>query len=102
MQQQFGNATGWIVSRPLLTLILLATVTAFSCVGHFSPDLIWDLFRQSKSVERIESLDTEARPDVDSFQLQSHVVLVAQSDRFFSPDGVAALRSVVAELEKQD
>jgi predicted RND superfamily exporter protein len=43
----------------------------------------------------------DSRPDVESFAFFSHGVLVAQSDEFFTPHGVAAMQAVVDAIEAQ-
>ena len=103
MSNKFGNTTRWIVDRPWVTALLLLIVTCFSCVGHFSPDTIWNLFTAETVVEeRIDDLDYESRPDVESFKFVSNGILVAQSDQLFTRDGVAAMQAVVKALEAED
>ncbi len=106
MTNKFGNATQWIVTKPWVTAMLLLAVTASSCVGHFSPDTFRNLFASQAETET--ETETEAdqpdfanRPAVQSFQFFSQGILLAQSDEFFTPDGVAAMQAVVAALEEE-
>ena len=102
MFNKFGNATGWIVTRPWITALLLIAVTALSCVGHFAPRKFRDMFSpQTDVVASNDDSDYAKRPEVDSFQFFSQGILLAQSDDFFTPDGVAAMQSVAKTLEDQ-
>ena len=104
MTNKFGNATRWIVNQPWVTALLLLAVTAFSCVGHFWPETVWNLFAEEETTveERDDDFDYEARPDVNAFQFFSNGILIAQSDEFFTPEGVAAMQAVVEALENED
>ena len=102
MFNKFGNATGWIVTRPWITALLLIAVTALSCVGHFAPRKFRDMFSpQTDVVASNDDSDYAKRPEVDSFQFFSQGILLAQSDDFFTPEGVAAMQSVAKTLEDQ-
>ena len=101
MNNRFGNATRWIVDRPSITVLLLILITGVSCVGHWFPDSIRNLFQAESTVQIIDD-DFEASPDVESFRFASAGILVAESDQFFTPNGVAAMKSVVAALEDKD
>lgn len=102
MFNKFGNATGWIVTRPWITALLLIAVTALSCVGHFAPRKFRDMFSpQTDVVASNDEPDYAKRPEVDSFQFFSQGILLAQSDDFFTPEGVAAMQSVAKTLEEQ-
>ena len=102
MFNKFGNATGWIVTRPWITALLLIAVTALSCVGHFAPRKFRDMFSpQTDVVASNDEPDYAKRPEVDSFQFFSQGILLAQSDDFFTPEGVAAMQSVTKTLEEQ-
>ncbi|WP_162273880.1 efflux RND transporter permease subunit [Mariniblastus fucicola] len=81
---------------------MLAAITAVSCIGHFSPDAFWSLFREAEPTpEVVTESDFESRPNVESFQFSSHGILVAQSEDFFTSEGVAAMRAVVKALEDE-
>ena len=102
MFNKFGNATGWIVTRPWITALLLIAVTALSCVGHFAPRKFRDMFSpQTDVVASNDEPDYAKRPEVDSFQFFSQGILLAQSDDFFTPEGVEAMQSVTKTLEEQ-
>jgi len=102
MTNRFGNATRWIVNQPLVTIVLLVAITSVSCVGHFSPDTVLNLFKTEEvSDEDLDSPDYESRPDVQSFKFFSHGILTAESDELFTPEGVAAMQAVVSALEDE-
>ncbi len=102
MLNKFGNATSWIVNKPLITALLLLAISSLSCVGHFSPTTFRKLFSLgTEATESEEESDFAKRPEVDSFQFFSHGLLLAQSDDFFTPEGVAAMQAVVKSLESK-
>ena len=102
MLNKFGNATQWIVTRPWITALLLIAVTALSCVGHFSPETFRNLLSsETESEIADDEPDYAQRPAVESFQFFSQGILLAHSDDFFTPDGVAAMQAVVETLEEQ-
>ena len=102
MSNRFGNATRWIVDKPWLTGVLLVAITSISCLGHFWPQSILGLF-ESTPTPNTEQTETvfDDRPDVESFAFYADGILVAQSDDFFTPQGVAAMKHVVAAVEEQ-
>ena len=105
MNNRFGNATRWIVNQPWVTAILLAIITGASCIGHFKPELIHNLFKVEAATLTAtgeSDIDYESRPNVEAFQFASGGILIAQSDQLFTRDGVAAMQSVVAALKDED
>ncbi len=89
--------------QPWLSLCIVCLITSLAVIGYYDPHLI--IPRPSnEAVDEASSQDTSERrpsPSVSPVRLfSSEVVLVATSSDFFSADGVQALRSVVAELEK--
>jgi len=102
VSNRFGNATRWIVDQPWITGLLLIAITSISCLGHFNPNLVRNFFKSNSEVSSADSsADFEERPNVESFQFFSHGILVAQSDDFFTPDGIAAMKAVVREVKEQ-
>ena len=103
MPDLLERSTGWIVDRPARSSLLIAIVTAIAIAGYVHPTWLSDMFRQP-SVE-LESPREESKselPDVERFSLGGDVMLVVQSDQFFTPAGAAALRHVADTLESTD
>ena len=103
MPDLLERSTGWIVDRPVRSSLLIAIVTAIAIAGYVHPTWLSDMFRQP-SVE-LESPREESKselPDVERFSLGGDVMLVVQSDQFFTPAGAAALRHVADTLESTD
>lgn len=101
----FHRLTNWIVDVPAATVVLIVLVTAISCAGHYAPERILEFFNPPVEQPREERRgrtndDDERPPDVEAFSLtDSHAVVVAESDDFFTPSGAKALRRVVDQLE---
>ena len=111
MLERFSRATQWIVTRPWLTVLLLVLVTTVSSIGRFSPQLITGYFWEHTDKEpkviwqpkTDESFATEQeRPEVESFAFGGESILMAQSDDFFTPEGVSAIQDVVETLKNTD
>ena len=111
MLERFSRATQWIVTQPWLTVLLLATITTVACIGHFSPELITDLFADGQEnlpntiwqQQQTNSTSPDGeRPEVESFAFGGEAILLAQSDDFFTPAGVTAMQDVVATLKDTD
>ena len=111
MLERFSRATQWIVNRPWLTVLSLATITTIACIGHFSPQLVTDLFANNddgppKAVwnkrQNNAATPNQQRPKVESFAFNGQAILVAQSDDFFTPGGAAAIQDVVKTLRDTD
>jgi len=105
VSQTFNRLSGWIVDRPWITTGLLAVITAFSVIGYYDPGLITDQFQET-GIEGSESSNSDqdnvARPNVSSFSLNSHAVLVVETDSIFTGQGTKALRQIVQSLEDTD
>ena len=84
--------------------MLLAIITGISCVGHFTPNTVTNLFEtQTPDTQADEDQpDYDSRPEVESFRFASDGILTAESDQLFTPDGVAAMQAAVAALESED
>lgn len=100
----FDRSTSWIVDKPWLTLLLLIGITSLSLVGHYNPWLITDLFKEAETgnsiVERADS--SEPSPNVESFDINGHAVLMVECDSIFTAKGTVALRDIVKSLEETD
>ena len=103
MLDAFDRAIGWVVEKPWATTFLLLAITSIACLGYVNPQLVTDLFRESADDSQSTTVAAEvfeAPPDVDPVNLaDAHAIVVVQSDDFFTPEGAAALRSVVEQLE---
>ncbi|MDB4766835.1 efflux RND transporter permease subunit [bacterium] len=111
MLDRFSRATQWIVTRPWLTVLVLAAITTLACIGHSSPQLVTDLFADDRNdlpanilqPQRKKATQTkQERPEVESFAFGGEAILVAQSDNFFTPSGATAIQDVVATLKATD
>lgn len=106
MIHAFDRAVGWIVEKPLITLLLLATITGFAIVGYIDPQLVTGMFQEASEAESAGDSAAEVfetPPDVDPVNLaDAHAIIVVESDDFFTPHGVEAMRAVVEGLESRD
>ena len=100
MSRIFNQGTSWIVDRPWISIALLALITATSITGYIAPDLFEPAFAESNRERDDEIKDGESPPEVQQVALQNaDAVIVAESDSFFTPQGSAAIRDIVVELE---
>jgi predicted RND superfamily exporter protein len=115
----------WIVDHRALTLLLLVTFTAFAAMGYVDPgwpQRAWQAWHRGGAQPADASLQgspapggtagasstsgapSDSRrplPAVREMSLsRADVVLVATSEHFFSPEGAAAMREAVADLER--
>lgn len=115
MSKSFSFATGWIVQRRVLSAAILLLISAIAIGGYTAPDSVVQWFKSL--IEREEALvedefeiaditeeeGFEPPPDVDVIQSSGFdVIVVVQSDAFFSPRGSEAIRHVVTHLESLD
>ncbi len=115
MSKKFSQSTSWIIERRWLaaSIIVIFSVIAFG--GYKAPDSVieWfkalverpdeevDEFRHEADVWQEE--DFQPPPDVNAIQLGGYsAIMVVESNSFFTPDGVHALRSIVDRLESLD
>ena len=116
MLKYFGIIADWIVDHRKVTFALIAVWTILMATGHVNPYLLRTWIATGSSTKSIrdaeESVETEQRnegfsapptrqpPDISPVQVNGgDVILVAQSDNFFTPDGAEAIRKVVQEIE---
>jgi len=94
------------VDRPLLSGLLVFTISAIAIAGYIDPNWLVNLVHTpaavSDSSESVTQRIESELPDVDRFSLGGDVVLVVQSDQLFTPSGAAALRNVATALEATD
>jgi predicted RND superfamily exporter protein len=114
--KHFGIIADWIVDHRRTTFALIAAWTALMTIGHVNPHLIRSWFPAAEVTESASDQTSETRqldreqgftaapqrqpPDVSPVQVSGgDVILVAESDAFFTPSGAQAIRSVVSEIE---
>lgn len=115
MSKKFSQSTGWIVERPWLAAAFIFLISVIAFGGYKAPDFI--VTKLKSLVERTtdevneyeheaevwEEEDFEPPPEVEAIQLGGYdVVMVVESESFFTPQGVHALRSIVDRLESLD
>ncbi len=105
----FNRWTNWIVDCPVITILVLALITAGAIAGHIAPEKVLAiLYPQPDAAEESrpgsQSDDSyEEVPDVSPFSVaDADAIIVVESDAFFSSDGARTLRHVVKRLEALD
>ena len=106
MSRIFSHIANLVVDRPSWILAGLILFTGLSTVGYLNPDPVRNFLRPP-TTETPVSADVagsqQSTPDVDPVSLtDSDAVIVVRSDSFFTPQGAAALRHIVSELEALD
>lgn len=111
LSDKFNRSTGWIVKRRWLTALVLGILSAIAIGGYTNPDWFINAFKAIDEeptelfVDEFESDGEENLPvpAVSPIQLTGYdVVIVAQSDSFFTTPGATAIRRVVDRLESMD
>ncbi len=106
LQKLFDKTLDRIVDYPKSILLLLVVISGIVLVGYFSPQSFTDWFSPpeiANSNKGQKKTKRETPPDVEAVSLtDSDVILVIDSDNFFTPEGAKALRHVVEELESLD
>lgn len=115
MSTNFSHATSWIVRRRWLSALLVVFLSAIAVGGHVAPDSVVAWFKSLVEREAIveeESFDPSAIQEEDDFvpppmveTIQSSgfdVIVVVESESFFTPNGAEAIRGVVNHLESLD
>ncbi len=92
-----------VVDHPFVATLLLAAMTAFATLGHVDPDLFERLTAESQAAEGQAASDGDTSrklPDVEPIQVgRGDVVLVAETDDFFTPAAADAMRAAVEAIE---
>ena len=104
MIEAFDRSVGWIVEKPWITAVMLLAITTLAIVGYVNPEIITDRFPRAAAEdaagETTSRKSTQEPPAVDPVNLaRSDAILIIESDNLFSPQGAAALRSIVTGLE---
>jgi len=121
----FGRSTSWIVTRPVWSWMLIVVISAVAVCGYCWPGAAKDWLERQFGTPPVSRLD-EARledpesvlvddgPSFDRSQLDrsrnesrslaagGDLVLVCESDQFFTQAGTAAMREVVQALEADE
>jgi predicted RND superfamily exporter protein len=113
---QFGRLADWIIDHRRVTSLFLVIWTALMAVGHYDPYWLFPegiplpFVPTGQNDEQESARDSEfaAPPDkpvprVSPIRVAAgDVIVVAQSDSFFTPSGAEAMRAVVQALEELD
>ena len=105
MNRLFDKLADFIVDRRGLVLLFLGLITVVASIGHYNPRLVLNLFEPTQVEETSDTRNDfgEPPPNVDPISLSAaDVVIVCQSETFFTPEGATAMRDVVDELEALD
>ena len=115
MSRKFSRATSWIVQRRWITGFLILVISATAVGGYLAPDSVVAWF--SSLVERKQVAEEDPNdiakiqaeegfqppPAVDTIQTSGFdVIMLVESESFFTPRGADAIRSVVAHLSSLD
>ena len=121
----FERSTSWIVTRPLLSILLIAVMSATAVCGYLWPGAGKDWIESKFAAGETLAAETGAASPVDSeliddrptfdlsqvaqagsrsgnLSMSSDVVLVCESDQFFTYAGATAMREVVRALEAEE
>lgn len=116
MSDSFSKSTAWIVERRWLAALAVVLLSVVSYGGYTAP---YDLVQYLKSFVDVEQkkeddirshtndvmteADFETPPQIKTIELSGYdTIMMVECDSFFTPQGVDAIRSVVAKLESQD
>lgn len=111
MSRTFNTLAKWTVDQRWAVLLLITAVTAFALIGYINPGLVLQFVESpdeavvAKSVNEPVPGESKRRAvsSVSPFTLsRADVVIVVDSDDFFTIDCAKALRKVVADLEALD
>ena len=113
MSTRFSLATSWIVDRRWLSLLLVVALSLISIGGYVAPERIKSFLgiTANRSLETptdrpdedTEDSESTKPPDVETIPTSGFdVVIVVESEQFFTSQGADAIRSIVQNLEEQD
>ncbi len=112
MSRLFDRLFGGTVDAPLAIGVLILSITAFSVMGRINPRWIEEMLTRAPVEAPVEEGPPAARigaspetsraiPNVDAVSLtDADVILVLESESFFTQQGVKALRAIVRDLEQ--
>ena len=101
MLSHLGILADWIVDHRRTTFFVIVVWTALMTVGHYDPYLI---LREPPPPDSVTETDAPrsrgSAPNVQPLQVVSgDVIVVAQSDDFFTPNGSKAIHAAVEAIE---
>jgi uncharacterized protein len=107
---RFGLLADWIIDHRLLAFCLLLIFTVVMGIGHYDPRLLLPEPKAEQAAQEVQRVEDEfdqapvrPAPRVSEIRVAAgDVIVVAQSDDFFTPEGAEAIRDVVAALEGLD
>ncbi|MEM8669733.1 MAG: MMPL family transporter [Planctomycetota bacterium] len=117
MLSQFGRVADWIIDHQRTTFTLLVVWTSLMAIGHYDPYLLIpddlplpsefirgeDDEKEADREAAITAPSSESAPRVSTVRVAyGDVIVVAQSESFFSPDGSDAIRAAVDAIENLD
>ncbi|MCP4098192.1 MAG: MMPL family transporter [Planctomycetaceae bacterium] len=115
MSTRFSLATSWIVDRRWLSSLLVVTLSLIAIGGYVAPEKITRALgiTTDRSLEsptddlgdtsEDSDSDSERPPEVETIPTSGFdVVIVVESEQFFTSEGSEAIRSIVQNLEAQD
>ena len=99
MTGTFERVADWVIRHPWIVSILMLALTVVTAIGQYDPTLL--LPEPPPAAPLPQRIDSGvSAPHVAPVRVaHGDVILVAQSDDFFSPAGAAAMRAVVDALE---
>ncbi len=107
MTSRFGLLADWIIAHRWITTAMLVTWTLIMAAGHYDPYLL--LPEPTAAVgprnEETSDADFDQPPEAEIPRVKTvqvalgDVIVVAQSNDFFTPDGPDAMRAAVEALE---
>ncbi|MGB7346496.1 MAG: efflux RND transporter permease subunit [Pirellulaceae bacterium] len=104
MFNQFGRLADWIVDHRLWAFLLIVVATVLAGIGHYDPYILLSeptANVQSRAANASDESESEQPPpNVAPIRINAgDVIVVAQSDAFFTPEGAEAIRDAVAAIE---
>lgn len=104
---RFGIVADFIIDHRWWTFLLVLLVTAVATVGHYDPYLLLPepqiaepVSKQDEAENNDQAERVRSAPSVATVQVaRGDVIVVAEADDFFTPDGSDAIRDAVAAIE---
>ena len=113
MFNQFGRLADWIIDHRWISFLLVAALTAVTAIGHYDPRILLgepapqhapaeqEVDDEEAQEEETEEEPRKERPNVQPIQVDAgNVIVVAQCENFFSPDGADAIRDAVVAIQE--
>ena len=116
MFSQFGRLADWIIDHRWISFSLIAALTVVTAIGHYDPMILLPDPAPAKmpkkeaaqqpqdstdaDADANEAVEADPPPNVQPIQVASgNVIVVAQCEDFFTPDGADAIRDAVRAIE---